>query len=440
MHSSSSIPPKWADALLIIWAGGAALLSYSLVYALRKPYTAASFEGLTLWGSDYKVVVTTIQILGYVIAKLAGIKIISELKREHRFRFLAVSALMAELSLVGFGLLPQPYNAIAMFFNGLSLGCMWGVIFGFIEGRKVTDMLASLLGVSIVFSSGLAKSLGLFAMNELHISAFWMPALIGGVTLPLLLLMGWLLNILPRPTAEDIALRQRRITLNGRARKSLFLQYAPILTLLFVGNFMLLTLRDIKEDFLVDIIDVSGHSSWLFARVDTVVTLVILGVFSLFVFFRSNIRALMCLMGMVTASCATMAYISFNYASLNLDPVTWLYAQSLCLYLAYLTFQTLFFDRFIACFHIKGNVGFFIAVIDFIGYLGTVSLLSTKELLNFDMEWFALYNHLACGVGAACTILFSTAAVFIYRRYRTRRCADRHTAAPVYADPMYNTI
>lgn len=36
-----------SDLLLILWAGGAALLSYSLVYALRKPYTAASFEGLT---------------------------------------------------------------------------------------------------------------------------------------------------------------------------------------------------------------------------------------------------------------------------------------------------------------------------------------------------------------------------------------------------------
>ena len=49
-----------SDALLILWAGGAALLSYSLVYALRKPYTAASFEGLTFMGSDYKVAVTTI--------------------------------------------------------------------------------------------------------------------------------------------------------------------------------------------------------------------------------------------------------------------------------------------------------------------------------------------------------------------------------------------
>ena len=31
---------------LSFWAGGAALLSYSLVYALRKPFTAATFDGL----------------------------------------------------------------------------------------------------------------------------------------------------------------------------------------------------------------------------------------------------------------------------------------------------------------------------------------------------------------------------------------------------------
>ena len=135
-----------SDLLLILWAGGAALLSYSLVYALRKPYTAAAFEGLTFLGSDYKVAVTTIQILGYVISKFFGIKLISELKRENRFRFFVASAVMAEAALVGFGLLPMPYNVIAMFVNGMSLGCMWGVIFSFIEGRKVTDILASLLG------------------------------------------------------------------------------------------------------------------------------------------------------------------------------------------------------------------------------------------------------------------------------------------------------
>ena len=406
-----------SDILLILWAGGAALLSYSLVYALRKPYTAAAFEGLTFFGSDYKVAVTTIQILGYVIAKFFGIKIISELKRENRFRFFVASAVLAEAALVGFGLLPAPYNVVAMFVNGLSLGCMWGVIFSFIEGRKVTDILASLLGVSMVFSSGVAKSFGLFAMNEMQIDQFWMPAAIGGIALPLLVLMGYLLKCLPHPTDEDIALRNERVTLDGRGRRELFNQYAPILTLLFIGNFMLLMLRDIKEDFLVNIIDMSNQSSWMFARIDTIVTLIILAVFALFVFSRSNIKALLLLMCLVVAGCVTMTYVSYNYESLDLSPVTWLFVISLSLYIAYLTFQTIFFDRFIACFRIKGNVGFFIAMIDFIGYMGTVTLLSVKELFNIDVEWFALFNHIACVVGAVCTLLFTVAGVLIYKRY-----------------------
>lgn len=426
-----------SDALLILWAGGAALLSYSLVYALRKPYTAASFEGLTFMGSDYKVAVTTIQILGYVIAKFFGIKIISELKKENRFRFFVGSAILAELALVGFGLLEAPYNVAAMFVNGLSLGCMWGVIFSFIEGRKVTDILASLLGVSMVFSSGVAKSFGLFAMNEMQIDQFWMPAVIGGFALPLLVFMGYMLKRLPQPTAEDIALRNERVVLDGKGRVALFRKYAPILTLLFIGNFMLLVLRDIKEDFLVNILDMSNQSSWLFARIDTIVTLIILGIFALFAFFRSNIRALLWLMTLVIAGCLTRTYVSFHYETLDLKPVTWLFIQSLSLYIAYLTFQTIFFDRFIACFRIKGNVGFFIALIDFIGYLGTVTLLSTKEFLNIELEWFALFNHIASFVGATCSILFIVASILIHRKYMQ---GLKLKNTDFYINPQYNTI
>lgn len=145
---------KISDFLFILWAGGAALLSYSLVYALRKPYTAAGFDGLEAFGMDYKVVVTIAQILGYVLSKFIGIKLISELKRENRMKFILISIILAEASLILFGLLPAPYNIGAMFLNGLSLGCMWGIIFSFIEGRRMTDILTSLLGVSMVISFG----------------------------------------------------------------------------------------------------------------------------------------------------------------------------------------------------------------------------------------------------------------------------------------------
>ena len=86
-------------------------------------------------------------------------------------------------------------------------------------------------------------------------------------------------------------------------------------------------------------------------------------------------------------------------------------------------------------------MGFFIAIIDFIGYLGTVTLLSTKEFLNFDMEWFALYNHMACAVGGVCTVLFTVAAVLIYKRYSSLgQKKEPREALDMYMNPQYNTI
>lgn len=415
---------RLADVLFILWAGGAALLSYSLIYALRKPYTAAAFNGLDLFGIDYKIAVTTIQILGYLIAKFVGIKLISELKREKRFKFFICSVILAELALIAFGLIKAPYNVFAMFINGLSLGCMWGVIFSFIEGRRVTDMLASLLGISIVFSSGLAKSIGLFVMNEIRVDQFWMPALIGGIALPLLILLGYVLKALPHPDKEDIAHKSERVAINSRQRKDIFKAYMPILAMLFIANFLLMTLRDIKEDFLVNIIDMSNQSSWLFAQVDSIVTLIILGLFGLMIFVKSNIKALLVLLGLVFVSTITMTYISMNYQILNLNTVTWLFVQSLALYIAFLTFQTIFFDRFIACFKIKGNVGYFIAMIDFIGYTGTVLILCTKEIFQIQTDWFELYNKMSVYVGIVSSVMFAGAAILLYKRYRATEAPE----------------
>ena len=409
---------RLSDFLFILWAGGAALLSYSLVYALRKPFTAASFENAEFFDLDYKVVVTISQILGYVISKFIGIKLISELKAEERFRFILTSVLLAEASLILFGLLSTPFNVAAMVLNGLSLGCMWGVIFSFIEGRRVTDILASLLGVSMVVSSGTAKSVGLYVMNHLHVSEFWMPALIGAVALPLLLLLGWALNRLPKPTQEDIAMKSERETLNGRQRRELFKSYMPFLSMLFVANIAIVVLRDIKEDFLVNIIDVSSYSPWLFAQIDSIVTLIILGIFGLMVFVKDNLKALSVLFVLIMSGMVVMSVVSFGQEQFRLSPVAWLFIQSLCLYITYLTFQTIFFDRFIACFRIRGNVGFFIVTTDFLGYTGTVVVLVLKEFCNPNIDWALFYNQLAGYVGIFCCILFACSFVYLHQRFR----------------------
>jgi hypothetical protein len=79
LENKNSSMPDW---LFVFWAGGTALLSYSLVYALRKPFTAAEFEGLYVCGMDYKIAVSIIQLLGYVCAKLLGIKLLLSAKSQ----------------------------------------------------------------------------------------------------------------------------------------------------------------------------------------------------------------------------------------------------------------------------------------------------------------------------------------------------------------------
>ena len=427
---SPSAQKKLSDLLFIFYAGGAALLSYSLVYALRKPFTAATFDGMELFGMDYKVATSIIQIFGYMVSKFIGIKLISELKREGRLKFILVSIGVAELSLVLFGCLPRPFNVLALFFNGLSLGCMWGVIFSFLEGRRVTDLLASLFGLSIAVSSGTAKSIGLFVVDILNVSEFWMPALIGAVAL------GYILDHLPKPTAEDKALRVERVTLDRQQRWELFRNFAPVLTLLFFANLFLTVLQDVKEDFLVKIIDVNaaGLSSWVFAKVDGVVTLIILAVFATLALVKSHIKVLSTLLTLVIAGAVTLSFVAFNYDSLQLSPLVWLFIQSLCLYFSYLSFQTIFFDRFIACFRIRGNVGFFIAMVDSIGYTGTVLVLVFKECFNPNLDWLEFYNTMAGTVGIVCCTAFTVSLFYLMQRYRKgkrKEIREKATSCPV---------
>lgn len=406
---------KVSNALFIVWAGGAALVSYALVYALRKPFTAATFEGLEFLGMDYKTATSIVQIAGYVLSKLLGIKLVSELQRRHRLPFLIGSVAMAELSLLAFGLLPVPWNIVALFFNGLSLGCMWGVIFSYLEGRRLSGVLASVMGMSIACSSALAKSAGLYLIRDLGVDPFWMPAIIGGVAFVLLVVLAFALNALPDPSAEDRAACAERVPMDGRQRRQIFLRFAPLLTMLFTANLFVTVIRDIKEDFLVNIVDTSQLSAWAFSGVDAVVTAIILFLFLAVSLIRSHLNVLCTLLVLVLVSMFALVYVAWNYDWLALSPLAWLFVQSLGVYTAFLSFQTLFFERFVACYHIRGNVGFFIVTIDFIGYVGTVGVLVFKELFAGELDWLAFYNSMVVWLGLASCLLFAGSLLWLAR-------------------------
>src|SRR5687768_14287891 len=58
---------------------------YTCVYAFRKTFSVATFDGISYLGISYKVWLVTFQVVGYALSKFVGIKIISELKAASRF-------------------------------------------------------------------------------------------------------------------------------------------------------------------------------------------------------------------------------------------------------------------------------------------------------------------------------------------------------------------
>ena len=414
-----NIKKQSSDFLIVLWAGGGSLIAYFLVYALRKAFTASTFEGLELFGLDYKVVISVTQVIGYLLSKFLGIKIVSELKRHRRLSAIMISVFCAELSLVLFGLIPYPLNFICLFFNGLSLGSIWGFLFAYIEGRKLTDILAGFLGVSIIISSGAAKSFGLFVLG-LNVSPFWMPAVIGAVALPLLMVITYLLNKLPEPTPEDKALRIERAPLNGKQRLALFKAYSTLLVPLLAVNVLFTVLRDVKEDFLVDILQHTNLSltSFLFVRMDTVVTFILLVVLGSMILIKDNRKAINTLLFLMALGSLLVLFTSLFFNRLIVLPVVWIFLQSMGIYTAYLAFQTIFFDRFIAYFRIIGNVGFFIYLADFIGYLFSCLFLLGKSVFNLHINWLQYYHSLSLTISLTCLFFICVAFMVMHHQQR----------------------
>ena len=192
----------------------AALITYTSMYAFRKPLSAATFEGLEYWGMDYKVIAIISQLIGYTCSKFLGIKIVGGMKPGQRIAYILGLIGTAWAALLLFAVVPAPANILFLVLNGLPLGMIFGIVISFLEGRKNTELLGAGLCVSFITASGITKAVGKFLILHCGVSDFWMPFLTGLVFVPLLLLGVWLLGKIPPPSTEDARLRgnmQRRM-------------------------------------------------------------------------------------------------------------------------------------------------------------------------------------------------------------------------------------
>ncbi len=378
------------------------------MYAFRKPFTAATFENYMFWGVDYKIILIIAQVMGYALSKFIGVKLISELKPKKRLTYLITMILLAELSLILFGWLPMPYNGIFMFTNGLSLGMIWGVVFSYLEGRKFTEILGVILCSSFIVSSGAVKSVGILVMQQMEVSEIWMPAVTGAIFLLPFVLFAVLLERMKPPTAEDIALRSERKAMTGADRKRVFLAFLFPLTILVVFYVSLTALRDFRDNFSREIWDAIGYqdNASIYTLSEIPITILVLLIMGAMNFVSKNDKALMYYHYLVLFGALTIGLSTILFQITLISPVLWMIVTGFGLYICYVPFNGMFFDRMIATFRINGNVGFLLYIADAFGYLGSIAVLLYKNFGQGSLSWLQFfisttYIVSALGVGVA---------------------------------------
>ena len=397
MHSSNAAPkpsPRGSHRMLPLIAGLAAFCVYSCMYAFRKPFSAASYDAMSWLGVDYKIWLVIAQVMGYAISKLWAIRLVPELHPANRGKAILVLIGLSWLALLGFALAPPLPGIVFLFLNGLPLGMVWGLVFGYIEGRQATELMGAILASSFIFASGVVKGVGK-AMLLAGVSEHWMPFLTGLVFVPPLLLSLRTLERLPPPTAEDIAARAPRGRMDREARRQFLRRFLPGL-LLIVPLYVLLTvLRDFRENFDTEIFrDLGfGRSALVFGEVDTPIGVGVLMLTASLSLVRDNMRAFMLNHVLIATGLCCAGLSTLLFAHHELPPLTWMTLVGFGLYLGYIPLNGMFFERLMATFRVAGTVSFVMYLADASGYLGSVAVLLVRQFLALQLNWTQFFER-----------------------------------------------
>jgi hypothetical protein len=408
-----------------LYGGTMAFGAYFAMYAFRKPFTVASYGAAAPVLVQYKIALVIIQVFGYALSKVAGIKVISEMPPQRRAMAILALIGLAELALVAFALIPAPWNIGCMFFNGLMLGMIWGLVFGFLEGRRVSEVLGAMLCASFIVSSGVVKSVGKAVMLKGWADEYWMPALTGLLFVPLLLVCVGGLAVMPPPSAEDERLRVARAPMDARARRAMFAAFAPGLIALIVIYVGLTALRDFRDNFAVEIWNGLGFKddAEIFTLSELPVAAIVLVMLSLVMFIRDNRRAFLANLLLVAVGLALAGLSSLGFEARLIGPVAWMVVLGAGLYLAYTPFNALLFDRFIAAGGRAGTAGFLIYVADAAGYVGSVAVLIARNFLGMRLSWVQFLQTISYALALGGLALLVGAALYFRRRLGRGRAA-----------------
>jgi hypothetical protein len=408
------------DRTVMWYALVTAFFTYFCMYAYRKTFSVGMYEGQFWSGIDLKIILIIAQVAGYMTSKFVGIRIISAMGSRGRALWLMGLIAASEAALLLFAVVPVSMKPMALFLNGLPLGMIWGIVFSYLEGRKFSEVLGAGLCTSFIVSSGAVKTTGKWIMEVFGTTEFWMPFVTGLFFLPFLVLFASLLDLTPAPTSEDMALRRKRVPMTSADRRRMLA--ALWLGLVFlVGFYVFLTAyRDFRDNFAVELWDSMGYGEApeILTIAEIPIAIGVLIMLGLTMYIRDNRSAFLSYHAIIVASLALVFIATLLFQKQLLPPAAWMILVGLGLYVAYVPFNSILFDRLLGSFQFPGNAGFLIYIADAFGYLGSVGILLYKHFGQGDMSWLQFFIYASYGLVLYGLLTMVASLIFFRKRFQ----------------------
>ena len=406
-----------SPGLFALYAVTMAFTTYFAMYSFRKPFAAAHYAGATFWILDLKSALIISQLFGYALSKFLGIKFNSEMKPGRRALALVFLIVWAELALVLFAVLPGPGKVFALFLNGLPLGTVWGVVFSFLEGRRTSEILGAGLSCAYVVASGAVKSIGTTLLDA-GIPEGWMPATTGILFLPVFLAAVYGLSLIPPPSVEDVVARTEREPMSGPERRAFLRRFLPGILLLVFVYFFLTAYRDFRDNYAAEIWSDLGRSdqAGVFTVTELPIALSVMLVLGLLYLVKDNRRGLLLTYVIMGTGAVLVGAGTLMFDAGLVGPTAWMILVGLGLYLGYVPYGCVLFDRTIAALGIVATAVFLIYVSDAVAYGGSVLVVLYKNLGQANISKLQFFRYFSYATSGICIVSLAISGRYFLRR------------------------
>ncbi len=396
--------PSW---VVTLFAAIAAFCTYLCFYPFRRAYTAATYENLYFFGVHFKILIITAQVIGFAVSKGIGVKIVSEMKPAQRPKGLLIFTGLSLVSMFLFSITPAPYNLFFVFLASLPLGLFYGVILGFLEGRKSTDFLVAALTASFIVGSGFAKTVGNWVLQHLSSDEFQMPFLADLIMYGPLLFFVWLLAQVPAPSEADKIDRAERLPMSKAERKAFMKEFGLGMVLFVISYSILTAYREFRDNFMPEMFQELGFSGKpsLFTQTEIPIAIAILLIMAAMQWIKNHRMAFNLIQGLLLLGAVIVAGSTFLYQEGIVNPIVWLIAVGFGAYLAYSMCNSIYFERMLASFKYVGTVGFMITLADYYAYFGSLGVLFYKNFFQHSISNLKFFIGISYAVSAVYFLL-----------------------------------